>query len=111
MAIRKYIILNLNKRIKQMSLEIILKEKRGTIIDVRSPEEYRGGAVAGSINIPLQEIPHRVDELKNYAQPLVLCCASGGRSGQADQYLNQIGFDCINGGPWTTVNYYQSQQG
>ena len=92
-----------------MTLQNILKEKKGTIVDVRSPEEFMGGNVAGSINIPLQEIPQRLEELKTLSQPLILCCASGMRSGQAHGFLNQQGITCLNGGGWTDVNYYQTQ--
>jgi len=92
-----------------MNIEKIIAEKQGTIVDVRSTEEFRGGCAEGSINIPLQEIESRMDELKNFKQPLVLCCASGGRSGQATQYLMQQGIECCNGGSWLDVNYYQSQ--
>lgn len=60
-----------------MTLQNILKEKKGTIVDVRSPEEFMGGNVVGSINIPLLEIPQRLEELKTLKQPLILCCASG----------------------------------
>jgi rhodanese-related sulfurtransferase len=42
-----------------------------------------GGNVVDSINIPLNEIPERVEELKKLNAPLILCCASGNRSGQA----------------------------
>jgi phage shock protein E len=92
-----------------MNAEQIIKEKQGTIIDVRTPNEFMGGNVAGSINIPLQEIQQRMDELKNLNQPLVLCCASGNRSGQATHFLSQQGIECCNGGSWLDVNYYQSQ--
>jgi rhodanese-related sulfurtransferase len=92
-----------------MSIEKIIKEKQCTIVDVRTPEEFRGGNAEGAINIPLQEIDRRMDELKAFRQPLVLCCASGGRSGQATQYLKQKGIECYNGGSWLDVNYYQSQ--
>ena len=91
-----------------MNIEKIIKEKKGTIVDVRSPEEFRSGNVMGSINVPLQEIPKRMEELKSLTNPLVLCCASGGRSGQAHQYLAQQGIKCYNGGSWLDVNYYQS---
>ncbi len=79
--------------------------KTTAIIDVRTPAEFQGGHVAGSINIPLQELPVRLDEIKSLAQPLVLCCASGNRSGQAALYLKKMGIDCINGGSWLDVNY------
>ena len=92
-----------------MNIEKIIKEKQGTIVDVRTTEEFRGGNVSGSINIPLQEIENRIDELKNLKQPLVLCCASGGRSGQAHGYLAHQGIECFNGGSWLDVNYYHSQ--
>jgi rhodanese-related sulfurtransferase len=92
-----------------MKIETIIKEKKGTIVDVRTTEEFNGGNVLGSINIPLQEIDKRLNELKSFKQPLVLCCASGGRSGQATQYLLQQGFECFNGGSWLDVNYYHSQ--
>lgn len=91
-----------------MNIEQIVKENRGTIVDVRTPGEFMGGNVGGSINIPLQEIQKRVDELKNLKQPLILCCASGGRSGQATSFLSQQGIECYNGGPWVNVNYFKS---
>ncbi|CAH0994335.1 Thiosulfate sulfurtransferase GlpE [Emticicia aquatica] len=91
-----------------MNIEEIIQEKQGTIVDVRTPEEFRGGHVAGAINIPLNEIPQRVEEMKELKTPLVLCCASGNRSGQAYRYLSQMGVDCHNGGSWLDVNYYQS---
>lgn len=92
-----------------MNAEKIIKEKRGTIVDVRTPGEFMGGNVAGSINIPLQELHQHFEDLKNLPQPLVLCCASGGRSGMATQMLTQEGIECCNGGSWLDVNYYQSQ--
>ncbi len=92
-----------------MNAEKIIKEKQGTIVDVRTREEFSGGHVNGAINIPLQEIQQRLDEVKSLNQPLVLCCASGGRSGQATQFLTQSGVDCCNGGSWLDVNYLQSQ--
>ena len=92
-----------------MKIEKIIKEKKGTIVDVRTPAEFIGGNVAGSINIPLQEMEKRMDELKRLKQPLVLCCASGNRSGQATHFLSQLGIECCNGGSWLDVNYYQSQ--
>lgn len=93
-----------------MSLEHFIKENRGTIVDVRTREEFMGGHVVTSINIPLNEIPERMEEIKSLATPLILCCASGGRSGQAEHFLLQHGIDCTNGGSWLNVNFYQSLQ-
>lgn len=92
-----------------MKIETIIKEKQGTIVDVRSHEEFMGGHVVDSINIPLNEIPKRVEELQNLKAPLVLCCASGNRSGQAQLFLTEHGIECYNGGSWLDVNYIQSK--
>lgn len=92
-----------------METNKMIKERRGTIVDVRTMEEFRGGNAKGSINIPLQEIEKRIDELKNLKQPLILCCASGGRSGQAQTFLSRQGIDCLNGGSWLDVNFLQTQ--
>lgn len=92
-----------------MNIEKIIKEKQGTIVDVRTPEEFMGGHVTGSINIPVQEIGNRMDEIKALKTPLVLCCASGGRSGMAQGFLSKQGIECINGGSWLDVNYYHAQ--
>ena len=82
-----------------------MTKTKQTIVDVRTPGEFMGGNVAGSINIPLQEIQQRLDELKSLPQPIILCCASGGRSGQATSFLQRQGIDCVNGGSWMDVNY------
>ena len=39
-----------------MDFKKLIKENRGTIIDVRTPMEFMGGNAAGSIIIPLQEL-------------------------------------------------------
>ncbi len=71
-----------------------------TIIDVRSPQEFQGGHADGAINIPLDIITNEVTEIKNMAQPIVLCCASGNRSGMAQAILHQVGIETYNAGPW-----------
>ena len=81
-----------------------MTNQKMTIIDVRTPGEFMGGHVVGSINIPLQEIQNRADEIKALSQPIVLCCASGMRSGQATVYLKSLGVDCKNGGSWLDIN-------
>jgi phage shock protein E len=92
-----------------MILENIIKEQQCTILDVRTREEFSGGHVVGSINIPLNEVQERFEELQNLKSPLVLCCASGNRSGQAQHYLSQKEIECYNGGSWLDVNYFQSK--
>lgn len=91
-----------------MDIEQILKQGKGTIVDVRTYNEFLGGNVAGSILIPLNEIPARIEELKTLECPILFCCASGNRSGQAAHYASKHGLDCVNAGSWMDVNYYKS---
>jgi rhodanese-related sulfurtransferase len=79
--------------------------KYKTIIDVRTPGEYALGNIKESINIPLQEIQERINEVKQLPQPIVLCCASGNRSGHATAYLKSEGIECENGGSWVDVKF------
>lgn len=80
-----------------------------TIIDVRSYGEFMGGHVAGAKNIPLKDVPGHLEEFKSMDQPIILCCASGNRSGQATQFLKGNGIECENGGSWLEVNYSLQQ--
>jgi rhodanese-related sulfurtransferase len=73
------------------------------IVDVRTPGEYARGHVAGSVNIPLDTIDTHINDLKHKGEPVVLCCASGARSGRATRILRAHGIDACNGGSWVTV--------
>tara|TARA_B110000967_G_C18745256_1_gene489881 strand:+ start:256 stop:540 length:285 start_codon:yes stop_codon:yes gene_type:complete len=87
-----------------MNLQELINSPEVSIVDVRTPEEFAGGNVPGSLNIPLNEVEARIEELRNM-QPLVLCCLSGGRSGQATDYLLSKDFTNVtNGGAWAMVN-------
>jgi phage shock protein E len=91
-----------------MTIDQIIKEGKATIVDVRTPGEFMGGHVAGSINIPLNEVPSKIEQFRKMTAPVVLCCASGNRSGQATHFLSNNGIDCVNGGSWLDVNYLMS---
>lgn len=73
-----------------------------TIVDVRTVEEYRDGHINGSINIPLHTLDKKLEQLKKKGS-IITCCLSGGRSGQAADYLKANGIDTINGGGWRSL--------
>ena len=83
----------------------LIKSGKASIVDVRTPAEFMGGHVAESMNIPLLELSKRIDGLRKM-ENIVLCCASGGRSAQATEFLNQKGIECEDGGSWMQVNRY-----
>jgi len=73
--------------------------KKASIVDVRTPGEYLEGHYPGAINIPLNELPNRLEEFKELKTPIVAYCRSGARSGMAVSLLKQNGFNEIyNGG-------------
>lgn len=61
------------------------------LIDVRTPEEYATGHIAGAVNMPVEEIGARLGEI-NQAEPVVVYCRSGNRSNQAAQILQGAGY-------------------
>ena len=64
-------------------------------LDVRDAKERDGGAIPGSVHIPLGELRHRLAELPK--DKLILAhCASGQRSYNACRLLSQHGFRCRN---------------
>jgi len=81
-------------------------EQGAFLVDVRTPGEFSGGNVKGSVNIPLDKIPSQLSKFKN-KKNIIVFCLSGGRSGQAKSILEQNGFtNVINGGTWNHVNQY-----
>ena len=86
-----------------MDIKKLVNNKDTTIVDVRTIGEFTSGNIEGSINIPLDQIVQKVDDLKEM-EPVVLCCLSGGRSGQATRYLKSMGCEKVyNGGGWKEV--------
>jgi len=78
-------------------------EKGAIVIDVRTVAEYEDGHVEGSKNIVLDTIQNHIDEIKAFDKPVITCCRSGARSGNAESILKANDIDCINGGPWQNV--------
>ncbi|MFH6768874.1 rhodanese-like domain-containing protein [Gaetbulibacter aquiaggeris] len=74
------------------------------IIDVRTKGEFQQGAIRGSKNIPLQNINTQIAAIKKLNKPVIVCCASGMRSGSAASILNNQGIETLNGGGWTSLN-------
>ena len=73
-----------------------LKEKRDreesfTLLDVREPQEWSISDLPGSIKIPLGSLPQRFSEISKEGE-IVVYCRTGGRSGQAVQFLQKMGY-------------------
>ena len=87
-----------SKRVVAMLPE--LKKNGAIFVDVRSAGEFASGNAPGTINIPLQELRSRLGEIPK-SSPVVLCCASGTRSGMAKMMLKKNGYPNVyNVGTW-----------
>lgn len=64
------------------------------VIDVRSPGEFDAGAIPGALNVPVDELRARHEELPK--APLVVHCAVGQRGNTAARILAQLGFTVRN---------------
>jgi rhodanese-related sulfurtransferase len=88
-----------SKRVVAMLPE--LRKSGATLVDVRSAVEFANGNAPGTINIPLTELGIRLGEIPR-SSPVVLCCASGTRSGMAKLLLKKNGYQQVhNIGTWT----------
>lgn len=65
-----------------------------TLIDVRTPDEFSLGALKGAINIPLDDMRERINEIPA-DKPVFLYCGVGLRGYLASNILRQNGFDDV----------------
>lgn len=81
------------------------------LLDVREPEEHALGSIEGAININVDELRKRLDEVPR-GKKLVLFCRTGHRSYFACRILMQNGFNEVynlSGGYMTYKNANQQQ--
>ena len=77
----------------------LVAEKNALLLDVRTPGEFSGGHIDGSINIPVQQLGKAlqsgVPELADKDRPIVVYCRSGRRSANAAKMLEGAGYTQI----------------
>jgi hydroxyacylglutathione hydrolase len=87
------------QRLEVISARTLRERVRGreavTIVDVRTPREYRSGHVDGAVNIAVSEIVARAGELRGRG-PVATICESGLRSSLAASLLQAAGVDAID---------------
>jgi NADPH-dependent 2,4-dienoyl-CoA reductase/sulfur reductase-like enzyme/rhodanese-related sulfurtransferase len=81
--------------VKQMHWDTLDTCAGYTLLDTRTPREYARGHADGFINIPLDELRGRLEEIPR-DRPVCVMCQSGLRSYIACRILMQHGFDCSN---------------
>jgi phage shock protein E len=80
-----------------------LVEKGAVIVDVRSNPEFRIVHIKGAVNIPVEQVKIKINDLKKMNKPVITCCKSGMRSGMAASILSSAGLEVYNGGAWNIL--------
>ncbi|MDO5053362.1 MAG: rhodanese-like domain-containing protein [Pseudoclavibacter sp.] len=70
-------------------------EQGAILVDVRTPEEFAAGHIAGAVNIPLDERFEASFEALDPIEPYAVYCATGNRSRQALERLTALGFNNV----------------
>ena len=69
--------------------------ERPVLLDVREPWELATARLPGSLDIPMGQIPERLDELPP-DRPLIVMCHHGMRSLQVVMFLQHRGFESVS---------------
>ncbi len=81
-----------------------LVKQGAVILDVRSKNEFAGGHIKNSINIPLDQLEKNLSKFSK-DKTIITCCASGMRSTSAKSILQNNGYKNVhNGGGWSSLN-------
>ncbi|WP_144905509.1 rhodanese-like domain-containing protein [Halobellus captivus] len=62
------------------------ENERVQIIDIRSPMEFATGHIPGAVNVPMHELPRRIDEI-DWGDDVVVACPIGQSSIQAARLI------------------------
>lgn len=89
-----------NGNVKNVSAEeaykLISKNKEVIILDVRTLSEYKSGHIKGAKSLPVDKFEQGIKELERYKdKPILVHCASGGRSPAAVRILVKNDFKNI----------------
>lgn len=73
---------------------LLINREDAQILDVREASEFASGHLPEARNIPVDKLAERIGELEKFKdKPIIVCCASGMRSGKACSELKKQGFN------------------
>jgi NADPH-dependent 2,4-dienoyl-CoA reductase/sulfur reductase-like enzyme/rhodanese-related sulfurtransferase len=85
--------------------------KRPLLLDVRTPTEFAAGHIPGAVNIPVDDLRSRLNELPR-DRPIAVYCQVGQRGYLATRILLQAGFKAANiGGGYKAYGLLQPKAG
>ena len=76
---------------------LLINREDAQVIDVREADEFAAGHLPEAKNVPLAKLADRISEIERFKdKPVIVCCASGMRSGKACGELRKLGFAKIH---------------
>lgn len=94
--IKKFLNRNINNDISYKTAIKVLKQDDGILLDVRSKQEYEEEHLPGAINISLYDLEKNIKQIiLDKTKTIVVYCASGSRSKQAQSLLEQLGYENV----------------
>lgn len=70
------------------------RKEKAFYVDVRTPNEFASAKIKGFKNIPVDQVPRRLNEFPK-DQEIVVICQSGGRSSSAVRFLKSNGYENV----------------
>jgi NADPH-dependent 2,4-dienoyl-CoA reductase/sulfur reductase-like enzyme/rhodanese-related sulfurtransferase len=82
--------------------------ERPFLLDVRTPAEFAAGHIPNAVNVPIDELRARLDEIPR-DRPIATYCQVGQRGYLATRILGQSGFAAVNiGGGYKTYQLFEA---
>lgn len=82
-----------NKDVSYKKAIEIVNKSNGILLDVRSKQEYNEGHLQNAINIDLYSLSNEIyNKIPNKQSIIIVYCASGKRSKQAQEILESLGY-------------------
>ena len=75
--------------------DLLASDDPPLLVDVREPMEAQIAQIAGSLLIPMNSLPQRLQEIPK-ERPVALYCHSGMRSAYAAEWLSRQGYDALS---------------
>jgi len=92
-----WILANFESITPAQAITLLEDDDNVTLLDVRTPQEFKGGHLEGATLIPLSRLEENLDKLNPYkGKKIIVYCRSGNRSIAASRILEQHGFTPLN---------------
>ena len=97
-------------KIRTPDMLALVEEGKAILVDIRFREEYAAWHIAGSLNIPLNELPRRIKELPK-DKLIITACPHNDRSNMARIYLTLKGYKAVylNDGLLKTADFLRGE--